>query len=103
MNTPESLLAAAFPPYHGFRGACTTIRDLNRLGLYPGHLGITPDKASAVRLIVRAGLSSQRAHGNASKAMRRVHSISAARRSSFNAAADRTASVINHIDKTAHL
>ncbi len=72
MNTAEAYLAVAFPPQRGYRGACTTIRDLDRLGLYPGHLGITPDKAAAVRLIVLVGLNSQRAHGHGNRFMRRL-------------------------------
>lgn len=72
MNTAEAYLAVAFPPQRGYRGACTTILDLHRLGLYPDHLGITPDKGAAVRLIVLVGLNSQRARGKGSKARRRL-------------------------------
>jgi hypothetical protein len=72
VNTIEAYLAVAFPPQRGYRGACTTIGDLSRHGLYSGHLGITPDKASAVRLIVMVGLNSQRAHGHGNRALRRL-------------------------------
>lgn len=72
MNTAEALLAVAFPPHQGYRGACTTIADLCRHGLYRGHLGITPDKAAAVHLIVTVGLGSQRSRGKGSRARRRL-------------------------------
>lgn len=72
MNTSESLLAIAFPPRLGYRGACTTIADLSRHGLYAGHLGTTPNKKAAVHLIATVGLNSQRAHGHGNRAIRRI-------------------------------
>lgn len=68
-------LAVAFPPDKGFRGACTTIADLDRYGLYSGHLGITPTLQAAVSLITLKNLqSSSYGHGNA--ANRRAKQLS---------------------------
>lgn len=72
MNMPESMLAVAFPPHAGYRGAATTIADLSRHGLYRNHLGITPDKAAAVSLIVAVGMNSQRSRGRGNRFRRRL-------------------------------
>lgn len=67
------VLACAFPPSMGYNGACTTIADLSRHGLYPSNVGFTPNKQSAVRLIVDASMEATEAHGHGNEAARRAY------------------------------
>ncbi len=62
-------LACAFPPMSGFRGAETSVADLSKHGLV--HPLFTPDKRSAVALIVERNMESNVAIGNGNKAARR--------------------------------
>jgi hypothetical protein len=71
-------LAVAFPPKCGFRGACTTIADVSRHGLYAGHLGLTPTKRAAVRLIIMAHMQNNEATGHGNRAKRRMVQVSMA-------------------------
>lgn len=72
---PATELAVAFPPSKGYHGAATTIADLDRHGLYSGHLGVTPTLQAAVSLITSRNLqSSSYGHGNA--ANRRAKQLS---------------------------
>jgi hypothetical protein len=72
-------LAIAFPPSEGFHGACTTIRDLNVHGIFAGHLGLTPSKQAAVRLIIRTRMQESESHGHGNEAIRRAQALDAKR------------------------
>lgn len=69
----RTALVIAFPPSRGYRGASTTIKDLSRHGLFSGHLGLTPEKSDAVRLIVAASMEGAAAYGKGSKAANRMN------------------------------
>lgn len=66
-------LAVALPPQWGFRGGCTTIQDLGRLGLHRGHLGLTPNMEAAVRLVTRANMEAADSSGSGNRWQRRLH------------------------------
>lgn len=68
-------VAIAFPPKHGYNGACTTLADVGRHGLFPGNLGLTPTKKDAVRLIVGANMQRAEADGHGNEAARRARSV----------------------------
>jgi len=65
-------LVVAFPPDKGYLGACTTVADLSRHGIYPGHLGTTPNKQAAVKLIHQANMEAMEGSGNGNEANRRL-------------------------------
>lgn len=71
--TARLALAVAFPMTYGFNGGCTTIRDLDRMGLHRGHLGITPNMEAAVRLVMRAAMEAVEACGSGNRWQRRLH------------------------------
>jgi len=74
MTRAISDLVVAFPPQAGYRGASTTVQDLARHGLYPGHLGTTPTLKAAVRLIGAARMEISNASGSGNRARRRLAS-----------------------------
>lgn len=68
-------LAVAFMPSAGYRGACTTVADVSRHGLNPFHLGTTPNKEAAVRLIAAAAMERMEGYGHGNRAWRRAKKL----------------------------
>lgn len=75
INCPGALLAVAFPPQLGLRGACTTLLDLTRNGYHRPHY---MTRRAAAWLILRRNLESANADGSGNRAARREAALALA-------------------------